>query len=73
MVDMDKLDLLAPQVGKVSLQVASQRSETNVAADSGKGTQRELKVGTENQRAASDSVEISAEALELLRTLRSDS
>jgi hypothetical protein len=63
---MDKLDLLGAQAGRVNVQTApGQYDKTARIEQQRKAAQA---VTQENQRAASDTVEISAAALELLRS-----
>lgn len=66
---MDKLDLLSAQPGRVNVQVASGSQGQQARLEQQKAQAAEA-ISRENQRAAGDSVEISAEALELLRSIK---
>lgn len=70
---MDKLDLLGAQPGRINLQTASGGYSKQAQLDKQRSAAAAEAVSKENQRAASDTVEISAEALELLKSVKPNS
>jgi hypothetical protein len=66
---MDKLDLLNAPGSRLSLQVASERYDKQARLEAQR-KDAAAEVTRENQRAASDTIEISAEALALLKSVK---